>query len=96
MILDMPDVIENEKDRILVALLARYHRKAAPSSKHEHFAGLSHTAQTAVRSLSAILRIADALDASWLGAVHGFEAALSDKKLQQASPGTVFQRRPII
>ena len=46
----------------LVALIARYHRKAVPSTKNIHYAELSSEKQKKVRILSALLRIADGLD----------------------------------
>jgi len=46
----------------LIANIARYHRKAHPSPKHLPFSQLSAVQQDAVRKLSAILRVADALD----------------------------------
>ncbi|MDR2855152.1 MAG: HD domain-containing protein [Methanomicrobiales archaeon] len=46
----------------IVALIARYHRKAVPSMNHEAYAILSSEAQERVRKLSALLRIADGLD----------------------------------
>ena len=46
----------------IVANVARYYRKSAPSEEHENFAQLSATQQEIVRKLVAILRIADALD----------------------------------
>lgn len=46
----------------IVANIARYHRKAHPTAKHLTFSQLSPFQQDVVRKLSAILRIADALD----------------------------------
>lgn len=46
----------------VVAVVARYHRKADPSPKHDEFAALSEKEQELVRKLAPILRIADALD----------------------------------
>jgi exopolyphosphatase/guanosine-5'-triphosphate,3'-diphosphate pyrophosphatase len=49
-------------DIALIAVVARYHRKAAPSEKHEEFAALDEDDQALVTRLVPILRIADALD----------------------------------
>lgn len=50
-------------DRILIAQIARYHRKRHPDPlRHFIFAELPYEDQTLVRWLSAILRIADGLD----------------------------------
>jgi len=46
----------------IVALIARYHRKAIPSMKHDAYAMLPPQAQDRVRKLSSLLRIADGLD----------------------------------
>jgi len=46
----------------IIANIARYHRKSHPSSKHLPFSQLSSVQQDVVRKLSAILRVADALD----------------------------------
>jgi exopolyphosphatase/guanosine-5'-triphosphate,3'-diphosphate pyrophosphatase len=52
----------NKLDLELVANTARYHRKAHPSPKHLGFSQLSPANQDVVRKLSALLRVADALD----------------------------------
>jgi len=52
----------SKPDLELVANIARYHRKAHPSQKHLGFSQLSPTDQDVVRKLSAIVRVADALD----------------------------------
>jgi exopolyphosphatase / guanosine-5'-triphosphate,3'-diphosphate pyrophosphatase len=46
----------------IIANIARYHRKSHPSPKHLPFSQLSTVQQDVVRKLSAILRVADALD----------------------------------
>ena len=54
----------------LIANIARYHRKSKPKKKHEAYNSLPHKdAQLIVRQLSAILRIAVALDRRQKGAV---------------------------
>jgi exopolyphosphatase/guanosine-5'-triphosphate,3'-diphosphate pyrophosphatase len=52
----------NKLDLDLIANIARYHRKAHPSQKHLAFSQLAPRNQQVVRKLSAILRVADALD----------------------------------
>ena len=46
----------------LVALTARYHRKALPSVEHADYARLNPDDQRRVRRMAALLRVADALD----------------------------------
>lgn len=48
--------------RIVVGCVARYHRRAPPSPKHPSYGALGAEDQRRVRKLSAILRVADALD----------------------------------
>lgn len=72
----LPDF--TEKERYEIACIARYHRRALPSNNHEEFAVLSHAARKRVSALSALLRVADALDYSHDGrvlALHVDEAA---------------------
>jgi exopolyphosphatase/guanosine-5'-triphosphate,3'-diphosphate pyrophosphatase len=52
----------DRRQREIVANVARYHRKAHPSTKHQHFAALSGKDRVVVQRLSAILRAADVLD----------------------------------
>ncbi|MEA3166485.1 MAG: exopolyphosphatase / guanosine-5-triphosphate,3-diphosphate pyrophosphatase [Thermoplasmata archaeon] len=57
---DVPGLAEHEVE--LAAQVARYHRKKEPSAKHTPFAALTPADQRRVTQLSAILRVADALD----------------------------------
>ncbi|MGH7702335.1 MAG: HD domain-containing protein, partial [Gemmatimonadales bacterium] len=51
------------RDRLLVALICRYHRKRAPQrKKDEDFAALDPADRALVRRLSGLLRVADGLD----------------------------------
>ena len=52
----------SEAERDVIANVARYHRGPEPKERHEEFATLDETDRETVRSLAAILRIADALD----------------------------------
>lgn len=64
----LPDFTEEERHE--VACIARYHRRALPSNEHEEFALLSPAARRRVSVLSALLRIADALDYNHDGRVE--------------------------
>lgn len=54
----------------LIALVARYHRKAAPKDGDEGYSALAKPERRVVRSLSALLRIADGLDRGHYGVVR--------------------------
>lgn len=53
-----------EREKEIIANIARYHRKSHPKLKHEGFRQLSNEEQQIVTKLAAILRIADGLDRS--------------------------------
>ena len=46
----------------IIALVARYHRKAMPDKEDPHFAQLPGTDRRVVQKLAALLRLADSLD----------------------------------
>jgi exopolyphosphatase/guanosine-5'-triphosphate,3'-diphosphate pyrophosphatase len=62
-----PDEIE------AIALVARYHRQATPKRKHDGFAGLRRRTRRTVRTLAAILRLAESLDRSHAQTITGLE-----------------------
>jgi len=57
----------------LIANIARYHRRSKPKKRHEDYVKLSDDHRAAVRQLSAILRLAVALDRRQVGAIESFE-----------------------
>ncbi len=57
----------------LIANIARYHRKSAPKTKHEPYKHLPKVYRRVVDRLSAMLRIAVALDRRRIGAIAGFQ-----------------------
>jgi exopolyphosphatase/guanosine-5'-triphosphate,3'-diphosphate pyrophosphatase len=64
----------------LIATVALYHRKAMPRKKHPEFAALNKSARPMVRTLSALLRLAENLDRSQAGYVcHAALQAVSPK-----------------
>jgi exopolyphosphatase / guanosine-5'-triphosphate,3'-diphosphate pyrophosphatase len=60
----------------IVANIARYHRRAIPHPKHDEFDSLSNKNKRIVRFLSAILRIADALDRTHFSVVRTLDVKL--------------------
>ncbi|HEV2960988.1 MAG TPA: HD domain-containing protein, partial [Candidatus Angelobacter sp.] len=59
--LDLPFGWKPE-DLDMVALIARYHRGALPSTGHKRFAGLPGPLQRVLKSLAGVLRLADVLE----------------------------------
>jgi exopolyphosphatase/guanosine-5'-triphosphate,3'-diphosphate pyrophosphatase len=70
-----------DSERRLVAGIARYHRKAHPKRKHDHFSALKEDEQAAVCGAASILRIADALDRAHENAVLALEVEMSTRKV---------------
>jgi exopolyphosphatase/guanosine-5'-triphosphate,3'-diphosphate pyrophosphatase len=62
MIQDSPELPFDERERLVVASIARYHRKALPKQTHQHFASLSQHDQDTVCMLAGMVRVADGLD----------------------------------
>ena len=60
----------NRRDVLLVALVARYHRRASPKPEHEGFATLDRDGRVAVAKLAALLRVATSLDDSRSQRIH--------------------------
>jgi len=74
------------KDVMLVALAARYHRRASPKPSHDGYASLNVEHRIAVSKMAAILRVADALDDSRSQRVRGIECICEDSRLVISVP----------
>jgi exopolyphosphatase/guanosine-5'-triphosphate,3'-diphosphate pyrophosphatase len=66
----------------LVANVARYHRRADPTPKHPPFDALDEEDQKRVTRLSAILRVADALDREHVQNVLDIAVEISDEHME--------------
>ena len=69
----------SQEESVVVALIARYHRKAPPKPEHEDFQALPPSAKRLVMILGGILRIADALDRTHTGRVERTEVKATDE-----------------
>lgn len=65
----------------IVALVARYHRKSAPRTKHAEFAALGKADRAQVRALAAILRVAVGLNRPRSVRIQDIACAESDDRL---------------
>ena len=52
----------NERDRLIIGLIVRYHWKTRPKHTHSEFASLGKSDRLTVFKLSVLLRVASALD----------------------------------
>jgi exopolyphosphatase/guanosine-5'-triphosphate,3'-diphosphate pyrophosphatase len=77
----------DSRERALVALISRYHRKRGPTRKHDEFARLSDDDRAIVRRVSALLRVADGLDRGHTAAVDRVTVTLeAGKCMVRVSP----------
>jgi exopolyphosphatase/guanosine-5'-triphosphate,3'-diphosphate pyrophosphatase len=70
----------------LAAHVARYHRRSRPKSTHVEYMALPRESRMIVNKLAAILRVADALDASRIQHVKDIEFKLGDEGLVVSVP----------
>jgi exopolyphosphatase/guanosine-5'-triphosphate,3'-diphosphate pyrophosphatase len=57
----------------MMALIARYHRQATPKKSHEGYGDLNGSLRKAVKTLSAMVRLAEGLDRSHAQALNGLD-----------------------
>jgi len=76
----------SRSDVQLVALTARYHRRASPKPTHTVFTALSRDQRIAVVKMAAMLRVADALEASHSQRLHELKFSREGGRLVIAIP----------
>jgi exopolyphosphatase/guanosine-5'-triphosphate,3'-diphosphate pyrophosphatase len=84
------DLLGFRRDELeIIGLTARYHRKAAPKDSDDGYGTLSKSERRTVRTLAAILRLADGLDRSHYSVVRDVTAVRHGDRLtlQLASEG---------
>jgi exopolyphosphatase/guanosine-5'-triphosphate,3'-diphosphate pyrophosphatase len=94
-ILDTPLLPFSNKERLIIGSIARYHRKALPDVKHDHYAALSEGERRVVDALAAMLRLADGLDSSHQRRVRDLACKVTAKKIviQCAVQGAVVEEQ---
>jgi len=81
LILESPLPPFDDREKLMIGGIARYHRKALPSQGHEHFASLAPSDQEKVGILAAILRVADALDRTHQNIVRAVSVEISAEQI---------------
>lgn len=69
-------------DLKLIALVARYHRRASPQPSHDVFSRLNRSERVAVAKLAAILRIANAMDEGRTQNINDFDCRVVADRVQ--------------
>jgi len=77
------------RERQLIAVISRYHRKRIPSKKHPEYAELEPADRARVRRLAGLLRVADGLD-------RGHMAAVNELKLRLSATRLVIEATPVL
>lgn len=77
----------NTEQKAVIANIARYHGNETPTAEHAPFNELSDGQKMIVAKLSAILRLADALDYSRTQKIKSIELNLYEKKLSIIAEG---------
>ncbi len=80
-ILDTPLLPFSNKERLIIGSIARYHRKALPDIKHDHFAALAEDERHLVEVLASMLRLADGLDSTHQRRVRDLTCKVTEKKI---------------
>jgi exopolyphosphatase/guanosine-5'-triphosphate,3'-diphosphate pyrophosphatase len=80
-ILNTPLLSFNQKDRLIIGSIARYHRRALPSLEHDHYRALSEEDREMVSCLAGILRVADGLEYSHELRIRSIHTAFSKNKI---------------
>ena len=80
-ILTTPMLNLTNKERLIVGSIARYHRKALPNLKHDHYAALTEAERKTVDILAGILRLADGLDSAHQVRVRDMTVKITPKKI---------------
>jgi exopolyphosphatase/guanosine-5'-triphosphate,3'-diphosphate pyrophosphatase len=70
-----------DQEKIIIGLIARYHRKSLPKDKHEYYQDLNDEFKKVVSTLGSFLRLADGLDRTHASCIEDFECEISDEKI---------------
>ncbi len=74
----------SDEELLVIANVARYHRKSPPKAKHRYFAELSAPHQETVVRLAALLRLADGLDRLHDNCVQKIACMVAEQKVRVA------------
>ena len=70
-----------KRDQGLIALVARYHRRASPKPAHPAYAALDRDSRVTISKLAALLRVAIALDRSYSQRITDLKCQRDDDRL---------------
>ncbi len=77
LIMGVKNLSFSEREKIMVGLIARYHRKALPQAGHKFFDDLTPEEKEVIRKSASFLRIADGLDRRHVSSVEDLSCEIS-------------------
>jgi putative phosphoesterase len=84
LIIAEPSLPFERRERWIVGLIARYHRRAVPDDRHKYFRRLSREDRQRVRVLAGILRVADGLDSTHTNVIRRVTCEVSRDEIRIA------------
>lgn len=89
LIVNALDLPLDDRERLIVGSIARYHRRTPPDPKHNNFAALTTEQQHEVSLLSGMLRIADGLDHSHKCAIEDLTCDITPDQITISSTASI-------
>lgn len=80
-ILSTPMLPFNNKERLIIGSIARYHRKSLPDLSHDHYSALLPAQRNTVKILAGCLKLADGLDRSHQQLINDLRCKVTKKKI---------------
>ena len=80
------------EEKVIIALVARYHRKALPDKDHRYYGTLDEIKKSVIDRLAALLRIADGLDRQHIAAVENVRCEVADTTVKILISGKLFDQ----
>jgi exopolyphosphatase/pppGpp-phosphohydrolase len=80
-ILTTPMLPFDNKERLIIGSVARYHRKSLPDLSHDHYSALLPAQRHIVDVLAGCLRLADSLDRSHQQRIRDLHCRVTKKKI---------------
>jgi len=81
MIIDSKILSFNPQEKVIIALVARYHRRALPQDSHKYYGDLDTESKNKVCVLAAFLRTADGLDRGHMNVVQDLSCDILAEKI---------------
>ncbi len=68
-------------EKVIVALVARYHRRALPKNTHKYYSDLSDGKKEELKKLASLLRLADGFDSRHVNSVKALRARVDKRQV---------------